>query len=376
MMGLFFDYVFQTLMYQPTGNDMIDEFIFWSSFFLELAAAVGVVIMVLKNESLRKRRRPIDRLVFGACVLVLSQNVLDMSLVPLVEIEAPWEPPVFYILLVVNEMLYLAIILQWLICVDFSLHHSLDHIRRRYRHAALPIIIVGVLETIRIFVYIRMPDTGILPDAVANMLHSLYIIVEICYILTAVMLVKRYETDRREPRFLRLGAFIIPFVIGVLVRYYDAALLGFGIIFTYAAMSRRDKYIDFKTGLYNSGFLDCIGEHWDKKGYEDASAMLSSAPGHEGEMAGILSEIRIPDCYIIKLGEGCFVLLSPEVRRSALKMAEDLLKGAAKEADPPFTVVTRAMNRTKGQTMKEFAAEIRRAAFVPDHPREGGNGSC
>ena len=104
--------------------------------------------------------------------------------------------------------------------------------------------------------------------------------------------------------------------------------------------------------------------------------MLALAPGHEDEMAGILSNIRIPNCYIIKLGEGRFVLLSPEVRRSALKITEDLLKDAAKEADAPFAAFTRAMKRTEGQTMKEFAMEIRREAFAPNSPREGGNGSC
>ncbi len=367
-------------MYQPTGNDMIDEFIFWSSFFLELAAAVGVVIIVLKNESLRKRRRPIDRLVFWACVLVFLQNVLDMSLVPLVDIDASWVPPVFCFLLVVNEILYLAIILQWLICVDYSLHHSIDHIRRRYRHAALPIIVVGMLGTLRIFVYIQMFDIGDYAEFGINMLHALSVIVEICYILTAVMLVKKYEKERREPRFLRLKAFIIPFVIGALVRYFDASMLGFGIIFTYAAMSRRDKYIDFDTGLYNSSFLDCIREYWDKKGFLDASAILSSALGHDDEMAGIFSNIRIPDCYIIKLGqsagEGRFVLLSPEVRRSALKITEDLLNDAAKDMDTPFTVDTHAMKRTEGQTMKEFVMEIRSAAFMPDPLKEGGDGSC
>ena len=252
----------------------------------------------------------------------------------------------------------------------------MDHIRRRYRHAALPIIIVGTIDTIRVFIYIRSIDVGSWVDAVTSALHVLYIAVEICYILTAIVLVKRYEKERREPRFLRLGAFIIPFVIGVFFRYYDAPLLAFGIIFTYAAMSRRDKYIDFDTGIYNSDFLDCIGKHWDKKGYPDASAMLVSSPGHEDEMAGILLRIRIPECYIIKLGDGRFVLLSPEVRRSALQMTEDLLKCAAQDAVPSFTVATRAMNRQEGQTMKEFAGEIRREALMLAPLEEGGTGAC
>ena len=131
---------------------------------------------------------------------------------------------------------------------------------------------------------------------------------------------------------------------------------------------------DFKTGLYNTGFLDCIGDHWDKKEYPDASAILAAAPGHDEEMAGILSGIRIPNCYIIKLGDGRFVILSPEVRRSALRMVEGLLKDAAGEAGSPFEVGTRAMNRKDAQSMKEFAGEIRTEAFKLAPLKEGGIG--
>ena len=380
----FLRYIFQTLMLRPTENETIDAIIFFSVLFLNVAAVIGIVIIFLKNEPLRKHKRPIDVLVFRALALVLTQIILEYLNVPLFSMENGWAVILYNILYVIIEMLYLAIILQWLICVDYSLHHSMDHIRRRYRHAALPIFIVGVLDIIRVFVYIRTLDIGSFRDVGTDLLHVLYLALEICYILTAVMLVKRHEKERREPSFLRLEAFIIPFAIGAIVRFYDAPMLAFGMIFTYAAMSRRDKYIDFNSGLYNSGFLDCIGEYWDKKGYLDASAMLALATGHEKEMAGILLNIRIPDCYIINLGEGSFVLLSPEVRRSALKSTENLLKDAAKEGEPPFTVDTRAMNRSDGQTMKEFAAEIRKeasaeilkAASAPDPLKEGGNGSC
>ena len=89
VMQQFFEYLFLTLMYRPTGNETFDLIIYLSSFFLELAA-----------------------------------------------IDSTWAIVVFNCLLQANEILYLSIILQWLICVDYSLHHNMDHIRRRYRHAA------------------------------------------------------------------------------------------------------------------------------------------------------------------------------------------------------------------------------------------------
>ena len=375
-MGQFWEYVLKTLMYQTTGYYPLDAFIFYTSFYMEVAAAIVVLIIVLKNKTLRKRKRPIDKLVFRACALVFVQNVLDISLVFLLDIEAPWVIPVYDALLVINEVLYVAIILQWLICVDYSLHHSVGHIRRRYRHAALPVIFVAVIFSVSAIIVYNWAVNDFWYNVISRVLHTINFAVEICYILTAVGMVMRHDKERREPRFLRLSAFIIPFVLGVLVRFYDAPLLGFGIIFTYAAMSRRDKYIDYENDLYNSNFLDCISEYWDKKGFTDASAVLAAAPGHEKEMATILSNIRIPDCFIIKLGDDRFALLSQEVDKSALKIADDLLKNAAKEADPPFAVGTRAMTRTKGQTMKEYAGDIRREAFVLAPLKEGGDAVC
>ena len=360
-MKQFLNYVFLTLMLQQTGNDTFDTFVFWSSFYLELAAAIGVVVLVIRNEPVRKRLRTQDRLIFWECVLVFAQNVLDMSLVPLVQVEADWEPLVFYVALTVNEVLFFLIILQWLVCVDYSLHHSLDHIRRRYRHAAIPIAVIILLDIIHDMVASGTYGFDAWGKTGGFLLYTLKLVVEIGYILTAVILVKRYEKERREPRFLRLDAFIIPFVAGSLVRFYDAPFLGFGVILTYAAMKRRDRYIDFQTGLYNDLYLDCISEYWDNKGFDSASALLISASGHGEAMAGILQNIKIPDCFIIHSSADRFILLTGAVRNSALKMSIMLLTDAARESDPSFKPVIKTMRRMQGQTMKEFAAEIRSA---------------
>ena len=57
-------------------------------------------------------------------------------------------------------------------------------------------------------------------------------------------------------------------------------------------------------------------------------------------------------------------------------MTEGLIKDAAQDAVPSFTVATRAMNRQEGQTMKEFAGEIRREALLLAPLEEGGTGAC
>ena len=358
-MKQYLNYLFLLLMYQDTGNQWIDNFVFYTSFYLEFAAAIGVLLLVLLNEPIRSRRRPEDKLIFWECVLVFSQNVLDISLVPLVAVEDRWAYYAFYIALTVNEVLYLSIILQWLICVDYSLHRSIDHIKRQYRHAAVPILVVAALDIIHDFAH-----AGVLPIPVPSVyagyiLHSIKVVIELGYILTAIFLVVRYEREAKEPRFLRIGAFIIPFLFGALFRFYDASFLGLGVILTHAAMKRRDRFIDFDRGMYKGEYLDYLGTFWDKKGITDGTAILLSAPEHDRELGEMVKEVNIRNCFNIALGDGRYVLLTGELRKSAIRMTEQLIRDAAGESAPPFEVAVSSMVRGKEQTMGAFVAQVR-----------------
>lgn len=358
-MKTFWDYLIASLLYSDTGNELFDTIVFWSSFYLELAAAVGVVLLVLLNKPLRERKRIQDKLIFWECVLVFSQNVLDMLLVPLVAVPARWADYAFYIALTLNEILYLSIILQWLICVDYSLYYSPDHIRRRYRHAALPIVIVVVLDIIHDF--LDAGTFGVWPwsDTGEHVMHICKLFIEIGYIATAIYLVHMHQKETREPSFLRLGAFIIPFLFGALFRFYDASFLGFGVILTYFAMKRRDRYIDFRTGFYNSEYLDYISGCWDRDGLKDGNAILVSSPDNAEGLAGIMNEYKIPECFIITMGKGLYVMLTGKIRSSAVKMASQLIHEAAEEASPSFEPEISSIRREDGQTMTDFAARIK-----------------
>ena len=74
-------YIFLTLLYDNTGNDVIDSFIWYSSLFLEIAAVIGVLLLIFFNKPLQKRKRTQDRLIFWECILVLCQNLVDLSLI-------------------------------------------------------------------------------------------------------------------------------------------------------------------------------------------------------------------------------------------------------------------------------------------------------
>ena len=352
-------YVIPTILYDYTGNDIFDDFIWYTSFFMEFAAVFGIILLILRNKPLRKRTRTEDKMLFVECIMVMFQNVLDISLVPMVYIDTDFSIALFDISLVVNEVLYFLIILQWLICIDYSLHHSIDHIKRRYFRAAIPIVVITALETLQYVLVVYMVGESFLDY---NVLQAGKLFVEFCYVATAVYIEKRHEKQSREPRFMRLSAFIIPFVIGVLVRFYDAPLLALGVILTYQTMKRRDSFIDDTTGLYNEAYLDHLAAYWDKKGYSDSSAIIVSAPGNGEAASQLVREYKIPDCYNIALANERFVFFTESLRDSAAQMAMQLLKEGAAGSPVPFRVGVKCINRIEGQSALEFADQIKKEA--------------
>lgn len=363
VMTTFLQYLVDSLLYQQTGNDVFDEIVYWSSFICEILAAIGVVILILKNEPVRKRQRPLDRLIFWECVMVFCENLLQISLVPLSYVEDRWADYAFFAAWTINEVLYLLIILQWLVCVDYCIYGSSDHLKRHYRKAVIPIVVIAILDMFHTVLYSLSPYGGDQIIAWAalgqDVLHVLKLMLEAGYILTAVYVVRSHSKQSREPVFLHLGAFIIPFVFGALFRFYDASFVGFGIILTYAAIKRRDKYIDHKTGLYNPAYLDRICRYWDKKDYKDGSALFMSSAGHADDLSRILGNIRIPGSFNICMGEGKFVLITGFLRKSALKMAEETIMEDARENNVPFEPEILQMRRDRDETMAEFGVRIK-----------------
>ena len=329
-------YVFMLLMYMDTGNKAIDDFVYNSSTIMEILSVIGVVWLVAKNENIRTGKRPEDRFIFWQCAMVTTQNVLQLLLIPLSEAKGRWADFAFYGSITVAEMLYLFNVLQWLVFVDYCLYRSMDHIRRRYRHAALPVVGVLVLDIIHTLVAVKIIHIGEADIYLKMLMETGKIAIEISYILTAIYIERKHAKESREPQFLRLEAFIIPFLFGALFRYYDASMMGFGIILTYQAVKRRDAFLDPKTDFYNRDFLLYLARYRDRKKYPPMSAIGFYVPGHGDALSELLGEVKPEHCSVAAYEKDRFLLLNDELTPSAEKMAVSLVTEECKLLAPPF----------------------------------------
>ena len=330
--------LYALITYSETGNDFVDVFVYHSSWIMELAGLVGLIVMIFRNPRLKKHERMEDRYLFYECIMVIVILILQLSLIPLVYSDSMIAYYVFVVALTVNEVLYMFIILQWLVFVDYILYRSKDHIRRRYKHAAFPIIILAALDTFQSVILFSGEEIFYRWYGMRNYLQIAKLVIELGYIIIAIILERKYTKEKREPRFLRLEAFIIPFIFGVIFKFYDSSMLALGIILTYSAVKRRDRYIDPDSGLYNGEYLEYLRQYRKGLGESKEYGLSIEAKGHGKEMVSLLKELLPTGISVFSLGDDTFYLISETSKKSALKMAAMMIVDSVESSDASYDV--------------------------------------
>ena len=349
-----------TILYQATDDPVFDEFMYMSSFILRIISLFAISILIIVDKPLREHKTLDKFYIFCECLLVISQNVMELLLIAIVNAGVEWANVMFYVMLTMIEALYMLNILQWMICVDYCLYRSRDHIKRRYKYFWIPVLVVGLLDFAQSMLIYNNVGWDVLGGYLTLIMEVIKHIIEICYVLYAVHIVRKYDRESREPIFISLRAFIIPFVIGCLIRYYDAPLLAFGIIITYVFIKRRDKYLDPQTGFYNKAYLEFHGNYRDRANRKVRNGLLIDAKGHGEDMASILKEFMPADANVFVLGKDLYLMMSDSLRGSAVKMAVNTITEMAETADDPYTPVITTALRGEKEPISQFAERISR----------------
>ncbi len=346
------------ITYSDTGNEAVDNFIFYSSTALLVVSVIALLLLIFLNPNLRQRKRPEDRFLFGECIMMLIYISAELIYRFSNDFSGIWVNVVYYVIPSLNEFLFMMMILQWTVFVDYCLYRSMDHVRRRYKHAAIPIFAVTGLDIVQsIIIYANGIDTEALLIPLYIM-QFIKVAVELGYIIIAIRLVEVHAKETREPRFIRLSAFIIPFILGGLFRFHGAVFMTLGIILTYAAVIRRDRYLDHDTGFYSREFMDYLSRYRDRKEYAGGNGILINAAGHGQDMSKLLSEVKPAGSSVFALGDDRFLLLSESLRNSAATMAVATITDAAQTSDDPYTPEIITVRRGRDESAGDFAARL------------------
>ena len=360
-----------------TGYEELDYLLYTTlPTVLSVISVVVLLLLILFNPDIRKRRRTEDRIMFNVFIVLVGLHLLRLSYQAYQYLSSEIDIGLF-IFPGFIELFYAFTILIWLVFVDYCMFRSLEHIKRKFRFAWIIPLIILVSEIctnyIAFGVVFKYDDIESIFTAVkvVNILYISKCIIYMCFILTASHVVIKRSEESREPRFLRLGVFIIPFLLGTLFRAYDASFVTLGIVLTYAVVKKRDRYIDNETGFYNRDYLDYLSVFRDKKKYLGGDGVIIAAPGNGEDMIEILKEFRPANSDIFILAEDRFLLLSETVRDVAVDTMKQTITEAAGMAQEPYTPLYDAVSRAEDETAESFVSRILNSDILSDIAPKG-----
>ncbi len=219
-----------------------------------------------------------------------------------------------YICSMTVEIVNLVIVVLWLLFVEYTLHKSMEIIRRRYPVVMIPFY-VGVLFTVmNAFGPMLMRiDVGF--GYVLDILRRLAYLIWGFYILASYVVLFREKKRKAVSEYIVVTPTVICAVIGLIcysTTGYRVDSLGYalGLMFADYFMFRRLGYIDKKTGFYNENYLAVLRREAKKNKIEEATVIRFKAPGDRDRLAEILKFWEPENSSIVAKDNGEFLLIS------------------------------------------------------------------
>ncbi len=243
---------------------------------------------------------------------------------------------------------------MWITFLGWYLYEDKDFIRRKFWVGFTPLIISAAIAGFSVPMAV-MSKLGYWFFIVAL---CLFFIIRIAYLFIALWLLREYKKQNGYLRFFNPWVFFIPVFAGWLLQ--DIFDWGFsalgstvGLILLYISIVSEQRYMDPKTGFYNTDFVGYLKELIRKKEYDPCSAMnfTLNSSGAMKDFSEILKK-QLPDnCEPILCNDSEVVVLTNVKERAPLTMVMEDVKAL-------FEVKTGCTLKKKAETTEEFMERV------------------
>ena len=281
---------------------------------LTMALPILLIIQVLH----RKHRTLEINLFLGMCIidiiLCFSTACLCLYMVFFWSLDSLFGSFSFHVFLILFETGKLALVVFWLLFVEYTLHQSRDIIRRRYGPAMIPFY-VGVSITIAASVLPLFPQVPFLIIGIVYMLDRWSLLIWLFYILATYYVRYREGKRVRIPQYIRLTPTVIFIALGYFLYFftgYRTVALGYaiGLMFADYYMFRRLGFLDQKTGFFNEKYLKELNKETEKRNINEAMVIRFKAPENDEKLATILGKWKPEHSKIVVKSNREYLVLS------------------------------------------------------------------
>ena len=284
---------------------------------LNLLTAIIPVLLII--QVLHRKHRTLEiNLFLGMCIIDIILCISTAYIGLFMVYPKPSGKLVVDISLYVCHVLYetgkLALVVLWLLFVEYTLHQSRDIIRRRYGPAFIPFYI-GTAVSIAMTVVPLFENMPIVVLVTVYTLNRWSVLIWMFYIL-ATYYVRYCEGKRiRIPQYIRLTPTVIFIVLGYLpffIRGFRTIAVGYavGLMFADYFMFRRLGFLDPQTGFFNEKYLKELNKETEKRNIQEAMVIRFKAPENEDKLAAILEKWKPEHSKIVVKNDREYLVLS------------------------------------------------------------------
>ena len=305
------------------------------SCYVDAAAILLMVVLLVLSERLRKRDTPSMRIYGALCWLVLFTSVACFVFYAMYRNTAPWSRNVALFSRTIWNIFVLAVDYYWLSYIDFKLYGK--RIRKAYITVlkVLPLIVFSVLLFINLFtgiVFTIAEDNSIQP----KLLFRLLTMTEFLYFAASALIVWYFDRKTSKMRFLHIAPMIISVAVALIPQYlspYGTGILGFvaGLTLLYFSMVDEFRYLDEESGLYKKSFLSFFTDQALSEKNWANSALILEADGYLPAAFEILRNTLHQNYDVIRMNEKKFLMFSKADHLSAMQLLSTHIEEAVKK---------------------------------------------
>ena len=305
------------------------------SCYVDVAAILLMVVLMLLSERQRKRDTPSVRIYGALCWLVLFTCIACLVFNAMYRNTAPWSRTAALISRTIWNYLVLAVDYYWLSYVDLKLYGKRN--RKTYITIleVLPLIFFSVLLFINLFtgiVFSVAEDNSIQP----KLLFKLLMLTEFLYFAASALIVWYFDRKTSKIRFLHIGPMIISVSVALIPQYfspYGTGILGFvgGLTLLYFSMVDEFHYLDEESGLYKKSFLSFFSDQALSDKNWANSALILEADGYLPAAFEILRNTLHQNYDVIRMKDNKFLMFSKAGHLSALQLLSTHIEEAVKK---------------------------------------------
>ncbi len=326
--------------------------------FLAIFSMLGVGGLLYFSKPLKTSNRIEDKVFRRLIWTVLLYAVMDF----LRRVQKsqfyilPFDTLPAHLVLYLPDLVELLYVLLWLIFVDLVVNKSPDSIKRRYHFAIIPLAVYLFLQGVGYFFLNRLHIELVTTGSMTTESQDLYmkwsyfyyfigLIIVCLYMAYSFHILRHHFNENKEPVFIRLDVFILPFILGIASKFtpnfslnIDIPCAMLSVFLTYLSMRNRYKYVDLETGFYREIYLDYLVKYAADHSYEDATIIAFGRQEQPKEFIELLNMCKPDKSIIIQMEDKSLMMVSDYQKESVISFFVYVLKDEMQKKKSDFQI--------------------------------------